>query len=658
MRAQTIPYALLLRHWEPSADIEPLLNGFDDAQAISRIEVALESFGLDVIRARYEAEGRDASVYFYEEFLRAYDPASSRGRGVLYTPPEVVEFIVRGLSTLLQDKFGLSLGDALVIDPCCGLGTFLRHIERSTEHPVQAIGMELMPAPCAIAQCLLPETRVVLADWLSHTNLETSGRLPVIVGNPPYSGHSSNAGKIADLMADYRHGLNERNPKWLQDDYVKFIRMAQQHIDSANRGIVAFITNHSYLFNPTFRAMRESLSRTFDEILVLDLGGNVKQLDTANENVFPIKMGVAISFMIRATGSAGCTIRHAEIRGTRQEKLTALKETELGEMPWLDVPPSGTFHLFTPHDTDLREEFYSFPSLFDIFTQSTIGFVTSRDAFAIGFSRDEVMARIGALRSGKVSDQALRENYRVGDLDIDLARRSLQEDPNWEDGIREILYRPFDRRWTYYSRTIMERPRLPFMENLMRENIALAIGRAGQVIGSDEWDVVFCTDRPADLNLFRRGGAKLFPRYVYHDGERLSNLHTDAFDEDMLFGYIYAILHSRAYRQRYNELLRVDYPRIPIPQDHDLLSRLAEAGMELIEAHLLRATTPFASSSTGQVSALRIGGYEIPAKCLKDREHVDREVDLAMITSAVERTSFLRGQIDNIVSQCPPWQHT
>ncbi len=395
VRAQTVAYALLLRRWEPPANVTGLLDGFDDPDAVADLEAALDAMDVDAVRAHYVSAGRDAAVYFYEEFLRAYDPANARGRGALYTPPEVVSFIVRGADWLLRERFGVTLDDALVVDPCCGVGTFPRYIERRTRYRPRVVGMELMPAACQIARCLLEKTEVIEADWLSDVPIDADGRALVILGNPPYSGHSSNAGRIAGLMADYREGLSERNPKWLQDDYAKFIRMAQHHIERAGRGVVAFVTNHSYVFNPTFRAMRRSLARTFDHIYVLDLGGNVKRLDGQDENVFPIQMGVAVSFFVRTSDSAGCAVRYAGVKGRKSEKLGRLARLEPESVAWRDVKLVEPFAVFVPQEGSLREEFYGFASLFDIFDEHTMGFVTSRDSFAIGFTKEEVLARVG-----------------------------------------------------------------------------------------------------------------------------------------------------------------------------------------------------------------------------------------------------------------------
>jgi predicted helicase len=129
-------------------------------------------------------------------------------------------------------------------------------------------------------------------------------RFNVILGNPPYSGHSSNKGQwISEKIKDY-YPPNEKNVKWLQDDYVKFIRFAQEKIDENGEGVVGFITNNSYLDNPTFRGMRQSLMKSFDEIYILNLHGNVMKNEkcpdgSKDENVFNIRQGVAVTFFIK-----------------------------------------------------------------------------------------------------------------------------------------------------------------------------------------------------------------------------------------------------------------------------------------------------------------------------------------------------------------------
>ncbi|HPD13531.1 MAG TPA: N-6 DNA methylase [Planctomycetota bacterium] len=314
-----------------------------------------------------EHQGADPIVYFYEPFLAQYNPEERERRGVYYTPPEVVSYIVRSVNQLLKDEFRLPDGLAdprvTLLDPAAGTMSFVaKAAEVAVNEFVAKYGtgkredfirdhilrsfyaFELMMAPYAIGHLKmgffleelghrladdervkfyltntldmeeLAQTEMPFYRALSHESREAAKvkkqqPILVILGNPPYSGHSCNQGDwIRRLIEDYKQvdgkPLGEKNPKWLQDDYVKFLRFAQWKIEQAGRGIVAMITNHSWLDNPTFRGMRQSLMRTFDDIYVLDLHGNTLKREACpdgsrDENVFDIRQGVAISFMIK-----------------------------------------------------------------------------------------------------------------------------------------------------------------------------------------------------------------------------------------------------------------------------------------------------------------------------------------------------------------------
>lgn len=663
--AQVLVYGLVMQRWEPAPG-EPVLTAPE--ALLDQVRRVLDKTDLEAIRRYYLAQGMDPSIYFYEEFTRACDPSAARRRGVHYSPPEVVSFMARAVGSVLCTEFGESLADAMVVDPCCGIGTFLRHIESRIPltPPLKGgrIGVELSASACRLARMLLPGSEIVHGDWLGGFTPDAGGHTLVVIGNPPYSGHSANPGKIASLMADYRLGLTERNPKWLQDDYVKFIRMAQHHVVRAGKGIVAFITNHSYLFNPTFRAMRTSLMRDFDLIYVVDLQGNSRrndEIDDPDENVFPIQMGVAISLMVRRQASSGSSVHYVHTRGGRAQKLAWLDSAQLRDLPWEDVTGVQPFHVFVPREQRLSDEYQRFPSILDLFDRRSVGFVTSRDAFAVDSDKDALLARIAALRNSDMSPDELRAAYPIGDLDVERARRILRADHNWHDRAIQVLYRPFDVRWAYYSPDIMERPRLPFMLDMMAENAAIVVGRAGQATGSETWDVAFCADKPVDLNLFRRGGATILPRYHYSSGVRHSSLKHGSLDADVLFGCVYAILWSDAYRTRYADFLRFDYPRVPMPTDEVVAGSLAGLGRRLMDLHLCRSGFHPRNPSPPEAASRRltIGGYGIPDKYVSDRrttglseaerQHVDR------ISRAAAETVAIQAEIDGIVRSTPPW---
>jgi predicted helicase len=315
----------------------------------------------------HEGKGSDPVLHFYETFLSVYDPKTREKRGVYYTPEPVVSFIVRSLHQILKDKFNISDGlaskNVTLLDPAGGTLSFLaKAIETAVEEFKSKYGngavksflkdqilqnyyaFELMMAPYAIGHMkmsfLLEElgyrmedderVKYYLTNTLemkeldeskfpgmsslsheSHAAGKVKKQVPILVvlGNPPYSGHSSNTGEwISDVIKEYYQvdgkPLGEKNPKWLQDDYVKFIRFSQWKIDQAGEGVLGFITNHSYLDNPTFRGMRQSLMNSFDEIYILDLHGNSLKKEkvpdgSKDENVFDIQQGVAICFMVK-----------------------------------------------------------------------------------------------------------------------------------------------------------------------------------------------------------------------------------------------------------------------------------------------------------------------------------------------------------------------
>lgn len=315
----------------------------------------------------HEGKGSDPVLHFYETFLSVYDPATREKRGVYFTPEPGVSFIVRSIHQILKEKFnmpdGLASKDVTLLDPAGGTLSFMaKAIEVAVEEFVSKYGkgavktflkdqilqnfyaFELMMAPYAIGHMkmsfLLEELGYRMEDdervkyYLTNTlemkeldeskfpgmsSLSTESHeagkvkkqvpILVILGNPPYSGHSSNTGEwISEVIKEYYQvdgkPLGEKNPKWLQDDYVKFIRFSQWKIDQAGEGVLGFITNHSYLDNPTFRGMRQSLMNSFDEIYILDLHGNSLKKEktpdgSKDENVFDIQQGVAICFMIK-----------------------------------------------------------------------------------------------------------------------------------------------------------------------------------------------------------------------------------------------------------------------------------------------------------------------------------------------------------------------
>lgn len=470
----------------------------------------------------------------------------------------------------------------------------------------------------------------------------------VVLGNPPYSGHSANQSRkngeltwIGERIEDYKRvdgqPLGERNPKWLQDDYVKFIRFGQWRIQQSGSGILAFITNHAYLNNSTFRGMRQQLVSTFSKIYLLDLHGNARLLertpdDGVDQNVFDIEQGVAIALFVkehRATDRA--EVYHADLWGTRESKYEQLAATDVTTTNWESIEPESPNYLFKPWDKKLEQEYQKWPKVTDLMPVNSVGAVTARDRLTIRWSRNEVLSVVSDFAALPVEEA--RSKYQLGrdvrDWKVSMAQSDLKETGIHRDLAVPILYRPFDTRHTYYtgnSRGFICMPRQEVMRHMLSvENLAICIGRAGQAIGAGPWDIVFVSKNITEFNLFRRGGNCLFPLYVLQQSpketqssqkasNRIPNLdpslmaHLESrvglvftvdgrgdlestFDPKHVLHYLYAILHSPAYRERYGQFLRSDFPRVPMPDTTGRFRALVELGKELTSVHLLESPT-------------------------------------------------------------------
>ena len=483
-------------------------------------------------------------------------------------------------------------------------------------------------------------------DALAHeaaavNEIKRHKRFTVVIGNPPYAGISSNMTEQAARIVDaYRivdgAPLNERK-LWLQDDYVKFIRRAQTTVETTRVGVLGYITNHSYLDNPTFRGMRQSLMSTFECIRLLDLHGNTTKKEQApdgsdDKNVFDIKQGVAVNLAARGGSNTG--ILHADLWGSRETKYSWLAAHSLADTSFARLSPDSPFYFFDPQNVDFRAEYDEGWKVTDMMPSNTTGFVTARDHFVVGFSESELVERMAEFASRTLSDAEIRSRYFAGkgsskydDGDsrgwkLPKARKRVQTDRHWKGRVVDCLYRPLDPRKIYWCDWMVDWPRPEVTRHLLAgENFGLNIGRAGQVIDQGQWNIVFCTRSVTEFNLFRRGGNSLFPLWLYEDGadsqatlgtaehkrlnlkpaflkalgQRLSlpaagqyGVPRGLTPED-IFHYAYAVFHSPGYRSRYAEFLKIDFPRLPLTGNLELFRALARLGGELTALHLLES---------------------------------------------------------------------
>ena len=671
----------------------------------------------------------DPVVHFYETFLAAYNPRLRECRGVYNTPEPVVQFMVNSVDWLLKEKFDCLLGLAdpsvFLLDPATGTSTFLYFVIRLIHETLverkqagtwqdyvqqkllpRMFGFELLMAPYVIAHLklslLLKELgyqwgkedrlRIYLTNSLDEAisrsdrlgdlgwyisqeaseAAEVKNKLPIMVvmGNPPYSGHSENKGRwIDELVRDYYwvdgKPLGERNPKWLQDDYVKFIRFAQWRIEQTGHGILAFITNNGYLDNPTFRGMRQNLLSSFDEIYVLDLHGSSKKKERTpegdkDENVFDIQQGVAILIAVKLAGKPGksdqpAQVFQSDLWGLRKNKYSSLVARHAGMRKWRKLKPAAPFFALVYHRTKLQLEYFRYWQMSKIMPVNVLGFQTHRDSFAIDMERLRLKQRIREMRDQSITNDVLRRKYNLKDnrdWQLEKARKNLRKNTNWEEAIILCLYRPFDQRYCYFDEVAMDYPRRDLVRHVAnRDNYCLGLGRQGLAVNDPQWTLVSVSCDPIDANVFRRGGVNVFPLYLYpngdfpadlfdHENGRRPNLSEDfikqtaerlnlnfipegkgdlkkTFGPEDIFHYAYAIFHSPTYRQRYAEFLKIDFPRLPVTSDRKLFARLASKGAELVGLHLLKSPV-----LDDYITSYPIAGDHTVGRILYDKKRV------------------------------------
>lgn len=746
-----------------------------------------------------EGKGSDPIFHFYETFLAEYNPQERERRGVYYTPEPVVSYIVRSLNTILKEKFGRQDGFATqsvtVLDPAGGTLTFLAEAARlAVEEFVSKYGegskakfiedhilkhffaFELMMAPYAAGHLkmgyLLEElghkltgderlqfylTNTLDMEELAQTSLPGMASLSeeshlaakvkkerpilVILGNPPYSGHSANKGDwIRDQIETYKKvdgkPLGEKNPKWLQDDYVKFIRFAQWKIDQIGEGILGFITNHSYLDNPTFRGMRQSLMNSFDEIYILDLHGNSLKKEKApdgskDENVFDIQQGVAIGLFVKRKQSATSkTLMHSEIWGNREQKYQWLTKHELKKTDWSRLKPFSPFYLFIPRDERLNKRFQSYPGIPAIFPVNSVGIVTARDHLTIHWTSHQVWTTV--LNFVSLDPEIARQSYQLGDdvrdWKVKLAQEDLKKSGPTKENIVPILYRPFDIRYTYYtgrSKGFHCMPRGEVMRHMLQPNLALLTHRREEiqipythflvtnlisehgVLSSKTTNYHFPLYIYKELDSggsSRRVGVSRYQTmFIFEPATAYSTRHpnissdllillTNAYKKqpspEEIFHYIYALLYSNAYREKYAQFLKADFPRVPFTKDHKLFKKLTEKGEELVELHLLKSrklAKPIArcegpgdlrvekvtydqnktrvhinpekwfAGIPSEVWEYQIGGYQVAEKWLKDRKgrqlSSEEVPHYARVVTAITETISIQRFLDDLFAE-------
>lgn len=665
-------------------------------------------------------KGSDPIIHFYETFLAEYDPKERAKKGVYYTPEPVVSYIVKSVHKILQKKFkrpdGLASNTVTLLDPASGTLTFpVEAIKVAIEEYKNRYGdggvnsliknhiiphffaFELMMSPYVLGHIkaslilneygyhlgaherfnlyltntldlnTMPYMELPLFSDLSEesrqaNDVKKNKKIMVVMGNPPYSVSSSNkikeGSEFYKLYESYKEKVRteEKNIQPLSDDYIKFIAFAHWKIKQAGQGIVAMITNNSYLDGLIHRDLRRKLLDDFNEIYILNLHGNSvrKEKDengNTDENIFDIKQGVSIALLIKSDNKSVQKIYYFDLIGFRDNKYGYLLNNDLFSTKWLSLNYSefddkfintrwgkkykNGLHFFTPKISKDIVEYANFFGLEEIFIKNSCGIKTSNDDKIVKFSKNELISSIVA-----------------NNISLDTNK------------IKDYAYRPYDTRKIYWEDGVIDRTRKPLSDSIVDSNYSICVSKNTTI--SDDYSSVLISDTLTDLKYCEYSrGSYFFPLYnkkheeLTNDLRQQSNINLaqlprpiQSQPSEAIFYYIYAVLHSNIYREKYKEFLKIDFPRIPFTENVEVFKSLVSLGEELVNLHLLKSpqlenpTTRFCGQGEGQVIKRKydpenkrihindlqyfdniepeiwnyyIGGYQVLDKWLKDR---------------------------------------
>ncbi len=483
----------------------------------------------------------------------------------------------------------------------------------------------------------------LFTQWLSQEANEANAikkDTPVmcVIGNPPYSVSSNNKSPwIENLVADYKKDLNERNIQPLSDDYIKFIRFGQHFVEKNGEGVLAYISNNSFIDGVIHRQMRKNLLETFDKIYILDLHGNSKKKETAedgssDQNVFDIMQGVSINIFIKKRKSSGkvklAETNHYSLKGKRDLKYSYLDSNSLDSIKWKLLQTSEPNFFFIDKDLSNLDEYSLGFKLEELMKVNACGIVSARDSLLVGMDKSKIDSLVHDFEY--LDESTFRSKYNERNDSRDWTYSGAKQEIK-NATIEKIDYRPFDTRYTIYSpksKGILSYPRNEIMQHMVsKENIGILVCKQQSTF---DFQHVFITKYLSDkcsVSLQTKEASYHFPLYIYNNDKSQLNFdrssrspnfdfkivsqiaeginHAFVPDDNILvelapnvngaiyplniLDYIYAVLHFPSYREKYKEFLKIDFPRVPYPTDADKFWKLVALGKELREIHLLES---------------------------------------------------------------------
>ena len=666
--AQTITYGMFVGRWKTKDTLpksppflHKLFSDIAETNSDDRIRSIIDEL-IGILQAtdlemvtqgcRKTTQSDDVSIYFYEAFLKAYNPDLRKLRGVFYTPQPVVKYIVSAVDDILQQEFNLCAGIAdnvQILDPATGTGTFLVEVVKQIHAKImvktgQSLwknyvtnnlllrlhGFDILMTPYLIAHLKLAATleetgcrmgenqcfNIHLANALEPLEFTCPRNNPsimVILGNPPYNVSTINKGdNPKKLIENYKKNLEETKIN-LDDDYIKFIALGEQFIGQNNisSGVLAYISNNSFLEGVTHRNMRKSLLKTFDRIYILNLHGDVRKKESApdgskDENVFNIMQGTSINIFVRSPSQKEISSKvfYADLYGKRTEKYRFLEMQNLKTSGFTEIYPEKKYYFFVPKDLSEKTEYEQGFGVEKLFLIYNSGIKTDRDLLFVDDNKKQLANRLKKFLSGNF-DETFRKKYRIEDSSSYKLTKVIRETSFDQNFLRRVTYRPFDEKWIYYDPSIVSRSGKKVMQHMHDGNVALLTSRS--IPSNQVFNRVFITSTLADGHVIS-DQTYVFPLYIYDSfGKQHMNLNVEIigkianqintnvcllFDRD-IFDYVYGVLHDLNYRAKYQEFLKIDFPRVPYPKDAATFDQYVRVGSRLRKLHLLEDVPEF-----------------------------------------------------------------
>jgi predicted helicase len=645
----------------------------------------IDAFAIgESLSAKHGDEEKDPYIYFYEDFLKEYDIESRVNRGVYYTPPAVVQFIVNQVSNILEEDFNLAGGLAndkvKLLDFACGTGTFLFESYKNVLKDMQKdsfeqnelienllknfFGFEIMISSYIISHLKLSQflkeqgfdistkankrigvyltntlenkkdiqtnlfAKAVAEEGREANKIKNNKEIIAIIGNPPYNVSSQNVLHDTNELLKFHDNYKPKDEKKLNidDDYIKFIAFAHKKINDATRGVIGVIVNNSFLKGLTHRKMRNELMKDFDKIYIIDLHGNarigeVAEDGSSDQNVFDIMQGVCIILLVKNKEIKNKGVFHIDLYGKRKAKFKCLYELDRKQLTKLEVKEFNKafrstkwgkerfiddLSFFSPmREATAMLEYGKFWGLTDVFEEFGSGVKTDRDELVIDFEESKLTQKMQTAFSGSY-EKDFATKYNIANSSSYKFADKLKIQGFDKTAITKVQYRPFDERFIYYKQGFTSRPAFEIMQHMLTEdNVGLVFAR--NHYGQQDYDFALISSNIIDIHLI--GGSVYFTPLYLHKTAKTEGLFLEAEDKkpnfkpeflkmiaekfdnptpEEVLAFIYAQMHSPAYRTKYLELLKIDFPRINFDVSIDEFKRLAAIGQELIDAHLMK----------------------------------------------------------------------